>query len=83
MIEDEARIGVAIDQRGAGFQIVPAEQVDRKIMAHRGARDAVESRMIGSRLFSLVRMMRMPTVPGVFFHRRRRHRRPDRPGRPA
>src|SRR6202035_1213693 len=62
MINDEARLGMAIDQRGAFVQIVPAQKVDRKVVADGGARDPV-----AARLFSFVSMMRMPTVPGVFF----------------
>ena len=46
MVDDEPRIGMAIDQRPARVQIVPAVQVDRKIMANRRARNPVEAGVI-------------------------------------
>ena len=68
MVEDETRVGMAIDQRRARFQIVPAQHVDRKVVAHGRARDPVEARVRAGRASSFVSMMRMPTAPGVFFH---------------
>ena len=46
MIDDEPRVGMAIDQRPARVQIVPAQQVDRKIVANRRARDPVEAGVV-------------------------------------
>jgi len=33
MVDDEARVGVAVDQRGAHAQIAPEQDVDREIEA--------------------------------------------------
>jgi hypothetical protein len=33
MVDDEARVGVAIDQRRAGIEVPPAQDVDRKVVA--------------------------------------------------
>jgi hypothetical protein len=46
MIDDEARIGVAIDQRHARIQVAPAQHVDRKVVLYGRAGDAVEARVI-------------------------------------
>src|SRR5262249_56972784 len=42
-IDDEPRIGVTIDYRGAGIDVAPAQYVDRKIVLYRRARNAVEA----------------------------------------
>jgi len=50
MVDDESRVGMAIDERSADFQIVPAQDVDRK--SWRTAARAIRSRpgSSGSRL---------------------------------
>ena len=67
MINDEAHVGVAVDQRGARVDIPPEQDVDREIVAYGRAQDLVDAGSSGSRFASSVKMMRMPTVPGVFF----------------
>ena len=46
MVDDEARIGMAVDQRRARVQIAPEQDVDRKIVLNGGARDPVETRVV-------------------------------------
>ena len=84
MVDDEARIGMAIDQRGACIEIAPAEEVDRKIVAHGGARDPVEAGIVGRApgLFGQQdadadRARRLLPLGDDVVHRR------DRRGRPA
>ena len=68
MVDDEARVGMAIDQRGAGVQIAPAQDVDRKIVTNGRAQDPVEAGIVRrAPALPSVSMMRMPTAPGVFF----------------
>jgi len=43
MVEDEARIGVPVDQRGARVEVVPAQYVDRKIMPNGFTQDPVQA----------------------------------------
>ena len=43
MVKDESRIRMAIDERAAGVQIVPAQDVHRKVVANGRARDAVDA----------------------------------------
>ena len=50
MVDDESRVGMAIDQRNARVQIVPAQDVDRKIVTNGRARDPVEAGIIGRAL---------------------------------
>ena len=45
MVDDEARIGVAVDQRRARVEVAPAQDVDRKVVLYGRARDAVEARI--------------------------------------
>jgi len=44
MVEDEARVGVAVDQRHARVHVTPAQHVDRQVVPHRGTQEAVEAR---------------------------------------
>src|SRR5215469_18719837 len=46
MIDDEARVEMAIDQCRARIQVTPAQYVDRKVVLDRRAGDAVEARVI-------------------------------------
>ena len=46
MIDDEARIGVAVDQRRARIHVAPAQDVDRKVALYGRAQDPVEARVI-------------------------------------
>src|SRR6266516_3979609 len=45
MVDDESRVGMAIDQRSARVQVAPAQDVDRKVVANGCAQDAVEARV--------------------------------------
>ena len=47
MVDDEARLGMAVDQRSTGVQIAPEQDVDRKIVARGRASDPVEARVVG------------------------------------
>ena len=67
MVDDEPRVGMAIDERSAGVEIVPAQDVDRKVVANGRARIRSRPGSSASRLVSFVSMMRIPTAPGVFF----------------
>ena len=69
VVDDEARVGMAVDQRRARVQVAPEQDVDRKVVLDGRARDPVEARVVRARASrSFVSMMRMPTAPGVFFH---------------
>jgi hypothetical protein len=46
MADDEARIGMAIDQRGARVQVAPAQDVDRKVVANGCAQDPIEAGVV-------------------------------------
>jgi hypothetical protein len=46
MVDDESRVGMAIDERGAHVQVVPEQDVDRKIVTHGRAQDPVEARVV-------------------------------------
>ena len=46
MVDDEPRVGMAIDERGARVQIVPAQEIDRKVVANGGARNPAEAGVI-------------------------------------
>ena len=46
MVDDEARIGVAVDHRGARIYVAPAQDVDRQVVPDGRARDAVETRVV-------------------------------------
>ena len=46
MVDDEARIGVAVDQRRAHVHVSPAQHVDRKVVLHGRAGDPVEARVV-------------------------------------
>src|SRR5262249_56220091 len=43
VVDDETRVGVAVDQRRARLDVAPAQQVDRKVLLGGGARDPVEA----------------------------------------
>lgn len=45
MIDDEARVRVAVDQCRARVDIAPEQHVDRKIVLYRRANDRVEARV--------------------------------------
>ena len=47
MVDDETCFGMAVDHRGAGIDIAPAQDVHREVMAHCSARAAVQLRVIG------------------------------------
>jgi len=40
MVDDEARVGVPIDQRGAVVEIVPAQEIDREIVPNGRVRNS-------------------------------------------
>ena len=46
MVDDEPRVGMAIDERSARVQIAPAQDVDRKVVANGRAQDPVEARVV-------------------------------------
>ena len=46
MVDDEARVRVAIDQRGAVVQVAPAQNIDRNVVANGGTEDAVEAGVV-------------------------------------
>src|ERR1700722_5052408 len=46
MVEDEARVGMAVDQRGAGVDVAPAQDVDGQVVAHGRAQDAAVARVV-------------------------------------
>ena len=46
MVDDEARIGVTVDQRRACIHVAPAQYVDRKVVLYGRAQDAVEAGVI-------------------------------------
>src|SRR5262249_16803859 len=46
VVDDESRVGVAIDQGGARLQVAPAQDIDRKVVANGGAQDRVEARVV-------------------------------------
>src|SRR5262245_25160452 len=46
MVDDEARIGVTVDQRGARIHVAPAQDVDRKVVLYGRAQDAIEARVV-------------------------------------
>src|SRR5262249_19814470 len=46
MVDDKARIGVAVDQRRARIYIAPAQYVDRKVALYGRTQDPVEARVI-------------------------------------
>src|SRR3984893_3859053 len=52
MVDDESRVGVAVDERRARVHVAPAQHVDRKVVPNRCAQDPVEARVarIASRL---------------------------------
>ena len=68
MVDDEARIGMAVDQRLTRIDVVPEKNVHRKIVPNSRPRIRSRPGSSGVRFVSFVMMMRMPTVPGVFFH---------------
>src|SRR6516225_2173119 len=45
MVDDEARVGVAIDQRYACIDVAPAQYINRKVVLYGRAGDAVEPRV--------------------------------------
>ena len=49
MVDDEARIGMAVDQRRARVDVAPAQDVDRKVVLDGRARDPVEARVVRRR----------------------------------
>ena len=67
MVDDEARIGMAVDHRRARIHVAPAKYVDRKVVLNGRAQDAVEARVIRLAVLSFFIMIRMPTAPGVRF----------------
>src|SRR3954471_10011904 len=46
MVDDEPRVGMAIDERRARVHIAPKQYVDRKIVLHGRAEDPVEARVV-------------------------------------
>ena len=46
MVDDEPRVGVAVDQRGARVDVAPEQDVDREIVFDGRAQDAVEPRIV-------------------------------------
>src|SRR5207344_324655 len=46
MIDDESRVGVTVDEGGARLQVVPAQDVDRKVVANGRACDPVKTRVV-------------------------------------
>src|SRR5262249_36571836 len=46
MVDDEARVGVAVDQRHARIHVTPAQDVDRKVALCGRTQDPVEARVI-------------------------------------
>jgi hypothetical protein len=67
MVDDEARVGMAVDQRGARVQVAPAQNVDGKIVANGGTQDPVEARVVRLAVRLLGEDDTDATVPGVFF----------------
>ena len=53
MVDDEARIGVPVDQGRARIHVVPAQDIDRKVVLDGRARDPVEARMVRRALYFL------------------------------
>ena len=46
MVDDEPRVGVAVDQRRARIDVAPEQDVDREIVFDGRAQDAVEPRIV-------------------------------------
>src|SRR5438309_421427 len=46
MVDDEPRVGVAVDKGGAGVEIAPEQDVDREIVTSRGTAYSVEARVV-------------------------------------
>jgi hypothetical protein len=46
MVDEEARIRMAIDERRARVEVSPEEHVDRKAVPRRFARDAIDARIV-------------------------------------
>jgi hypothetical protein len=46
MVDDEPRVGVAVDQRRARVDVAPEQDVDREIVFDGRAQDAVEPRIV-------------------------------------
>src|SRR5437879_3407991 len=46
MVDDESRVGVAVDERRARVDVAPAQHVDREVVPNRGAQDPVEARVV-------------------------------------
>jgi hypothetical protein len=46
MIDDEAHVGMAVDQRSARVDVAREEDIDREVVSDRCAQDAVEARVI-------------------------------------
>jgi hypothetical protein len=46
MVDDESRVGVAVDQRRTRVQVAPAQHVDRKVVPNGRAQDPVEARVV-------------------------------------
>ena len=53
MVDDESRVGVAIDQRSARVQIVPAQDVEWKVVTNGRACNPVEAGIVGRALLLL------------------------------
>ena len=53
VIDDESRVRIAVDQRDARVQIVPAQDVEGKVVANGRARDPVEAGIVGRALLLL------------------------------
>ena len=43
MVDDEARVGMAVDQLGALVELAPAQEIDRQIVLDGGPQDPVEA----------------------------------------
>src|SRR5262249_52215196 len=46
MVDDEARIGVTVDQRRARIHVAPAQYVDRQVVLYGRTQDAIEARVV-------------------------------------
>jgi hypothetical protein len=46
MVDDESRVGMTIDERSAHVQVVPAQDVDRKIIASGRTENSVETGVV-------------------------------------
>ena len=64
MVDDESRVGVAVEQLHAGVQVAPAQDVDRKVILDGGTRDPVEAG-IATAVAEAESLLAVPGVTGV------------------